>query len=51
MALEKIKNKGYNDVIVAEYALDYIEGNDFNTKMINYIRHSIMLGDNKIIND
>lgn len=50
MALEKIKNKGYNDVIVAEYALDYIEGNDFNTKMINYIRYSIMLGDNKKIN-
>ena len=50
MALEEIKNKGYNDIIVAEYALDYIEGNDFNTKMINYIRHSIMLGDNKKIN-
>ncbi len=50
MVLEEIKNKGYNDVIVSEYALDYIEGNDFNTKMINYIRYSIMLGDNKRIN-
>ncbi|MGN1383775.1 MAG: hypothetical protein ACI4XD_00560 [Clostridia bacterium] len=46
-ALEKIKDEGYDNVVVTEYALDYIEGNDFISKMVNYIRYSIMLGDKK----
>lgn len=43
-AIEKIKNNGYNGILVTEYAIDYIDGNSFISRLINYIKYSIMIG-------
>lgn len=41
--LEKLVNYGYDENIVMEYAIDYIDGNSFEEKLENYIKYAELL--------
>lgn len=39
-AIKKLKENGYDDILVTEYSFDYIDGNNYEEKLVNYIIYS-----------
>ena len=45
---ELLEKYGENKTVVLEYALDYIEGENFETKLKNYVESAIIIKDEEM---